>query len=55
MRVVRGLAPEEVLVDLRDQIIALETLTVVELIVLERRRFVTFRFQTCDLLRQSVG
>jgi hypothetical protein len=49
VRIIGRLTPEEILVDLCDEVIALKSLAFVELIVGEFRRLITFGFQACDL------
>ena len=44
------LAPEKITVDLRDQIVALKALLVIELIIRERERPLPLIFQKIDLL-----
>ena len=53
MRLVGGFAPEKVFVDLRQQIVVLEFLTLVKLFRFESRSLFALRFKPRDLLFQT--
>ena len=54
MRLIGGLTPKKVFVDLRDQVITLKSLAFVEIGVLKRRRLFTLSLESGDLFFQAV-